>query len=103
MEQGKVVIGMSEPSGRNHSNSLEGCKNLISTRETEAGGREWMNIVIESVNFPTNWKYGGKGMGSRLHFEPALIRRDRDTRMIHFGKKMHCDGLYVAQFRWDHC
>lgn len=103
VEQGKVVIGVGGHPGRIYSNSLEGCKDLISTRENEVGGREWMNVVIESVNVPTDWKYGGKGMGSRLHFEPALIRRDRDTRMIHFEKKMHCDRLYMAQYRWDHC
>lgn len=39
VEQGKVVTGVDGDPGRIYSNNLEGCKDLISTRENEVGGK----------------------------------------------------------------
>lgn len=64
-------------------------------------GRKQMNVMRESINLKTDWKYGRKGM-AHLPFEPTLINKDKDIRIC-FGKKMQSDRLYIAQFRWHHC
>ena len=58
--------------------------------EVRMEGRDWMNVMRESVKLKTDWKYGGKGTGSRLHFEPALINGDRD---VGFSLGRKCNGI----------
>lgn len=62
--------------------------------EVRMEGREWMNVLRESVNLQTDWKQGGKGTGSRLHFEPALINRDRD---VGFSLERKCNEKGCTQ------
>lgn len=66
MDQGKVGIGVDGCPGKVCSSSLEGNEDLNSTGKVRIEGREWMNVVVKSVNLKTNWKNGGKEMGRKL-------------------------------------